>query len=122
MQRQRHSGIRGEEEPDWGLRSYALRDGAYIKYERGGKTNYINAKEYRIKKEKGDDLKVRLYSFSDEPSRNKLGNQGMTLEVERNGKTKFLNEMETEIFMTEIKRRTLETLFLDKSVLLEVER
>ncbi len=116
-----HGGARGEDARDWTPQSHALRDRIFYKSEKGGKENYINVKEYHLG-QREDDLKVRLYSFSDKSDPKNLGEGGMTLEIERNGKTKFLNEKETEIFMKEIKKRTLAALYLEDSMLLKIER
>lgn len=85
------------------------------------KIEKILAMKEEVKSQGEDDLKVRLYSFSDKPDPKNLGEGGMTLEIERNGKTKFLNEKETEIFMRELKKRTLATLYLEDSMLLRIE-
>lgn len=117
-----HGGAGGVVPADWTTRSYALRDNIfYKKTEKDGEENYINVKEYHLGRQ-DNDLKVRLYSFSEKPDQKELGKDGMTVEIERNGKTKFLNETETKIFMRELKKRTLATLYIEDSMLLKVEK
>lgn len=119
-----HGGIRGEDARDWSPRSYALRDRIYYKTKISGKENFTNVKEYHLEKTQigeEDDLKIRLYSFSNEPDQKKLGQLGMTIEVERNGKTKFLDKKEAEDLLKQLKVYTLPTLYLKGSPLLKVD-
>ena len=116
-----HGGAGGEEPPEWDVRTYPFRDRVFLKKEGGdGKKDvYINTKEYHIEL-KGDDIKIRLYSFTSEPEHRELGEDGLALEIERNGKTKFLTKEELEHFQEELKKYTLVTLYLKGDPLLEV--
>ncbi|MFH1048037.1 MAG: hypothetical protein V1732_00025, partial [Patescibacteria group bacterium] len=119
-----HGGTRGEDARDWMPRSYALRDRIYYKNKISGKENFTNVKEYHLAKTQigeQDDLKIRLYSFSDEPDQKKLGQLGMALEVERNGKAKFLDKKEAEDLLKQLKVYTLPTLYLKDFPLLKAE-
>ncbi len=76
-----HGGTRGEDAKDWMPRSYALRDRVYYKTKILGKEKFINVKEYHLEKTwigEQDDLKIRLYSFSDEADQKKLSQLGIT--------------------------------------------
>lgn len=119
-----HGGTRGEDAPDWSPRSYALRDRIYYKTKIFGKENFTNIKEYHLAKTRigeQDDLKIRLYSFSSEADQKKIGQLGMALEIEKNGKTKFLDKKEAEDLLKQLKVYTLPTIYLKDSPFLRVE-
>ncbi len=54
------------------------------------------------------------------PDIKQLADEGFSLEIERNGKNKFLSKGEVEEFIKALKQYTLPTLFFEKSPLLEV--
>lgn len=117
-----HGGARGEDPLQWTPRTYALRDRVFQKIEENKKETYVNTKEYYLSKpgDRLDQLKIRLYSFSDKPDPKNLADEGFSVEIDRNGETKFLSKAEVEDFTKALKERTLLTLFLEKSPLLEV--
>ncbi len=116
-----HAGSRGEDAKNWSPRSYILRDMVFYETKSAGKENFTNTKEYHLAKG-GDDLKIRLYSFSSEPDQKKLGELGMALEIERNGQKKFLNDEEAEELLKNLANYTLPTLYLKNHTLLSVKK
>lgn len=119
-----HGGIRGEDARDWSPHSYALRDRIYYKNIVFGKENYTNVKEYHLAKQRvkeQNDLKIRLYSFSDKPDQKKMGQLGLAIEIERNGKKKFLKKQEAEELLKNLSKYTLPTLYLKNYPLLRIE-
>ncbi|MCK4491820.1 MAG: hypothetical protein KAU03_04295, partial [Candidatus Altiarchaeales archaeon] len=114
-----HGGARGDTPAEWAPGSYSLRDRIFHRIDREGKTEYVNVKEYHLQTE-GNDLKLRLYSFSSEPAPKNLGELGFSVEIERNGKTKFLSREEIENLSEELSRYTLPSQYIKNSPLLEI--
>jgi hypothetical protein len=122
-----HGGRGGKDPIDWDSRSYALMDNVFYRTANdSGKEEFINVKEYHVelweqKNNWSDDLKLRLYSFSGTPEPKKLGELGLAVEIERNGKKKFLTHQEVLSLLTKTKEFTLATLHVRDDPLFKIE-
>ena len=110
-----HGGHAGRDAEETDPRSYAMVDRVFHKHN----DKYVNVVEYFINTDvdfpdvitNKKNTKIRIYEFKEEPSRKAPG-KGVAVEIEINGKKKFLTENEVKDFERNLEKYTLPTLFL----------
>jgi len=112
-----HGGARGEEPPEWDVRSFKAARNVFQKVgARGGRTLYANSNRYSIQ-DGIRSLQLTLHFFSAEPSEIPRGKEGVAVELEfvKDGNTLregFLTEPEVEKLTAMLRKKTLASLLI----------
>ncbi len=101
-----HVGRRGEDAPEFEVRSYSLLDYMFHEIKRNdGKKEYVNVNEFIV-----GETAVRFYRFSSKPEPNYLGDNGYAIEIVNGRESRFLDEKEAKEFVKNLKDYTLFTI------------